>query len=115
MGRRLQKIKQAEKEKESAITLVKSKKLDIRKKVIDVYSKVKKEYQNYKTALSALTLQKEVARIEQLKYDNGRGDIDDLLFAKARKELAYANVVKAKYNFFIAVDELKKSIEGELK
>lgn len=115
MGRRRQKIKQAEKEKESAITLVKSKKLDIRKEVIDAYSKVKKEYQNYKTALSALTLQKEVARIEQLKYDNGRGDIDDLLFAKARKELAYANVVKAKYNFFIAVEELKKSIEGELK
>ena len=115
MGKRYHRIKQAEKEHESAISLVESKKLNIRKEVVDAYTKVKKEYQNYKTALSALTLQKEVARIEQLKYDNGRGDIDDLLFAKARKELAEANVIKAKYNYFIALEELKKSIEGELK
>ncbi|BBB32607.1 RND family efflux pump outer membrane protein [Thermotomaculum hydrothermale] len=115
MGKRYHKIKQAKKEQESALNLVESKKLNVRKEVVDAYTKVKKEYQNYKTALASLKFQKEVERIEQLKYDNGRGDIDDLLFAKARKQLADANVIKAKYDYFIAMEELKKSIEGELK
>ena len=115
MGRRHKKIKQAKKEEESAVNLLEGTKLNIKKEVVDAYSKIRKEYQNYKTAAASLKLQTEVERIEQLKYDNGMGDIDDLLMAKARRQLAEANVIKAKYNYFIAKEELKKSIEGELK
>ena len=115
MGRRHKKIKQAKKEQESAVELYRGVKLNVRREVSDAYSKVLKEYQNYKTALASLKLQSEVERIERLKYQNGVGDIDDFLMAKSRKLLAESSVIEAEFNFFIAKEELKKSIEGDLK
>ncbi len=115
MGRRKKKVKQAEKEFHSAKQKVYGVELTIKKEVKTAYYNVRKEFLNYKTALSSLRLQREIERIEQLKYENGRGDIDDLLMAKARREISEANVIKTKYNFYIAREELKKSIEGDLK
>ena len=115
MGRRYKKIKQTRREEKSALNFFEGVKLNVKKEVSDAYTKLQKEFQNYKTAVASLKFQKEVERIERLKYKNGKGDIDDLLFAEARKQMAEASVIKAKYNFFIAKEELKKSIEGELK
>ncbi len=115
MGRRKKKVKQAEKEYHSAKQKVYGVELTIKKEVKTAYYNVRKEFLNYKTALSSLRLQREIERIEQLKYENGRGDIDDLLLAKARREISEANVIKTKYNYYIAREELKKSIEGELE
>ncbi len=115
MGRRHKRIKQAEREYDSAKQRIYGVELSIKKEVKTAYFNVRKEFLNYKTSLASLKLQKEVERIEQLKYNNGRGDIDDLLFAKARRQLAEASVIKTRFDFFIAKEELKKSIEGELK
>jgi len=50
-----------------------------------------------------------------LKYDNGRGNIDDLLQAKAKQKLSEARLVKSRYDLLVALKNLRKTIEGDIK
>ncbi len=89
--------------------------LMIKKEVRSAVSNVRLAQKEIETHKSALALAKEVSRIEQLKYDNGRGNIDDLLQAKARQKLSEARLVKSRYDLLVALKNLRKTIEGDIK
>ena len=62
---------------------------------------------------AALDLAREVARLEQLRYDNGRGDMDDLLHAIAQRRVAESALIRARYDLLTALDALHLACEGE--
>ncbi len=68
-----------------------------------------------KSYRSQVKLGKEVDRVETLKYENGAGDIDDMLRAKA--ELAYSNsqLAASMYQWLTARSYLNLVLEEEVK
>ncbi len=64
---------------------------------------------------SQVSLGREVDRVETLKYENGAGDIDDMLRAKAR--LAYSNsqLAESMYQWLTARSYLNLVIEEEVR
>ncbi len=68
-----------------------------------------------KSYRSQIDLGKEVDRVETLKYENGAGDIDDMLRAKAR--LAYSNsqLVASVFQWLTARSYLNMVLEEEVK
>jgi len=115
MGKRRSKVKVAKHQYNSSLKTVDNKILEITKEVEDAYYNVLKTYQDIKTAYSAYKLQKEVSRIEKLKYENERGDIDDLLLSKVNLYLSETKYIKSKFDYLIANENLKKTVEGEIK
>jgi outer membrane protein TolC len=115
MGKRKSKIKVAKHLYKSSLKVVDNKKLEIEKEVKNAYFGLKKAYQDIQTANAAYELQQEVARIEEIKYEGGRGDIDDLLLARANLSLSKTKVIKSQFDFLIANENLKKTIEGDVK
>jgi outer membrane protein TolC len=115
MGKRKSKIKVAKHLYKSSLKVVDNKKLEIEKEVKNAYFGLKKAYQDIQTANAAYELQQEVARIEEIKYEGGIGDIDDLLLARANLSLSKTKVIKSQFDFLIANENLKKTIEGDVK
>ena len=68
-----------------------------------------------KSYRSQVSLGREVDRVETLKYENGAGDIDDMLQAKAR--LAYSNsqLAASMYQWLTARSYLNLVLEEEVK
>ncbi len=115
MGKRKNKVRVAKHLYKSSLKEVENKELEVKKEVKNAYFNLLKTYQDIQTANAAYNLQQEVARIEQIKYDNERGDIDDLLLAKANLSLSETKVIKSQFDFLIAKENLNKTIEGEVK
>ena len=88
--------------------------LRVRREVRSAVANVRLAEQAVENNRAALELAAEVSRIEQLKYNNGRGNIDDLLRARAQHKLSEAELVKARYDLLVALKNLKKTIEGEI-
>jgi len=114
-GKRKARIHRARSREQAALADIEVKELQIRQEVTDAFRILEREYQNYQTARYALDLQKEIERIELLKYENGKGNIDDYLLAKSRLDLSYTGLIQQKYHFFIAKAGLQRSIEGVIK
>ena len=68
-----------------------------------LFAKAKNEiesgYANYKTKSSQYTLLQESQNIEQARYDAGVATINDLLLAKSKTQLAYAQMIQSKYAY----------------
>jgi outer membrane protein TolC len=114
-GKRKARIQRARSREQAAFAEIEVKELQIRQEVTDAFRILEREYQNYQTAQYALDLQKEIERIELLKYENGKGNIDDYLLAKSRLDLSLTGLIQQKSNFFIAKAGLQRSIEGVIK
>ncbi len=56
----------------------------------------------------------EVARIEQLRYDTGAGNIEDLLRARTRQTSAESNHIDAKAAVFLAAAEINHVVDQEV-
>ncbi len=67
------------------------------------------------TQQTTLELATEVSHLEQLRYDSGRGDIDNLLKSKSGQSLAEASLAEARHNLLIALNSLQLTIEGECR
>ncbi len=87
---------------------------EVRRQVFSAVASFRMVEQAVQTRAAALSLAREVKRIEKLKYDSGSGTIDDLLRAEARARLSEAELVKARYDLLLARKNLRKTIEGEL-
>ena len=70
---------------------------------------------NIATQQTTLELATEVSRLEQLRYDTGRGDIDNLLKSKSGQSMAEASLAEARHNLLIALNSLQLTIEGECR
>ncbi|NOZ12667.1 MAG: TolC family protein [Acidobacteria bacterium] len=114
MGRRRREVRKALHGIKSAAHQVDEARLQVQSEVIDAIAGVNRASRDVDAAKASLSFAKEVARLEQLKYDNGRGDIDDLLRAKSRKKLAETDLIQAKTDYFVAVENLRKTVEGEI-
>ncbi len=68
-----------------------------------LFAKAKNEiesgYANYKTTSSQYTLLKESQDIEETRYNAGVATINDLLLAKSKTQLAYAQMIQSKYAY----------------
>ena len=68
-----------------------------------LFAKAKNEiesaYANYKTTSSQYILLKESQYIEEARYDSGVATLNDLLLAKSKTELAYAQIIQSKYAY----------------
>ncbi|WP_457747089.1 TolC family protein [Sulfurimonas sp.] len=74
-------------------------KRDLEKSLTEALSKIELAIKNYQSAQSELSLMDETQKIEQLRYDNGAADINDLLYAKARYQLAKSSLINATYSY----------------
>ncbi len=115
MGRRRRVVRKAQHSLKSTGHQVDEVKLNIQSEVIDAVAGVNRSSQDVVTSTASLSLAKEVAKLETLKYDNGRGDIDDLLRAKSREKLAETALIQVRTDYFVAVESLRKTIEGDIK
>ena len=68
-------------------------KLNIQSEVIDAVAGVNRSSQDVVTSTASLSLAKEVAKLETLKYDNGRGDIDDPIAIRDIKRFRYEQTI----------------------
>ena len=81
----------------------------------EAFSKIKLAVANYKSAQSELTLMDETQKIEQIRYDNGATDINDLLYAKSRYVLAKSSVIASEYEYQNALSYLDYILEKGVK
>jgi len=92
---------------------------ELRQKIIkevgDAVNRVKTAESQVKSFKARVKLEKEVDRVETLKYEKGAGDIDDMLRAKA--EFAYSNsqFVASLYQWLTAKSYLNLVVEEEVK
>ncbi|NOY24053.1 MAG: TolC family protein [Acidobacteria bacterium] len=115
MGRRRREVRKALHGMKSAAKQVDEARLQVQSGVIDAVAGINRTSRDVDAAKASLSFAKEVARLEQLKYDNGRGDIDDLLRAKSREKLAETGLIQARTDYFVAVENLRKTVEGDIK
>ncbi len=115
MGRRHRQVRQALHGMKAAAYRIDEARLRIQSQVINAVAEVHRTSRDVSSATASLSFAREVARLEQLKYDNGRGDIDDLLRAKSREKLAETGLIQAKTDYFVSIENLRKTIEGEIK
>ncbi len=87
----------------------------IRTEVIAARAAVVNSRNNWQTQLKTLELAEEISRLEQLRYDSGRGDIDNLLQSLAGKSTAEAAVTQSSHNLLIALNNLQLTIEGDCR
>lgn len=74
-------------------------KIELRKNVITAHSKIKLAVAQFNSATSQYALLSETEKIEQIRYDNNALTLTDLLTTQAKKSLAYAQMINAKYNY----------------
>jgi len=113
-GRRKHAVRRALHQASAARQRVAEVAFQVRREVRSAVANVRLTEMTVDNNRAALALAAEVSRIEQLKYDNGRGNIDDLLRARAQYKLSEAELVKARYDLLVALKNLKKTIEGEI-
>ncbi|MGC8650468.1 MAG: TolC family protein [Hydrogenobaculum sp.] len=75
--------------------------LNIRKEVVEAYSKLNSAKENLEASKKALSYAKEVMRIEELKYKTGAGDMYDTLLAISNYYNTLANMYKDKYTLYL--------------
>ncbi len=86
----------------------------IRSEVTSALAAVENARSSMTTQQTTLELASEVSRLERLRYDSGRGDIDNLLRSRAERLLAEASLIQARHDFLIALDNLHLTIEGDM-
>ncbi len=87
----------------------------IRSEVVAAVAQVERARSAMSSQRIALELAGEVHRLERLRYDAGRGDIDNLLRSRAERMLASAALIRARHDFLIALDNLQLASEGEMR
>jgi len=115
MGRRKNLSQKADLSAQSAALKVVDMEGKIRAEVIAAKSAFVNSQNNIKIQLSTLELASEISRLETLRYESGRGDIDNLLKALASECMAEAALMQARHNLLIAWNKLQLTIEGECR
>jgi outer membrane protein TolC len=90
--------------------------LELRKNFITANTNIKLADAQYRSASAQYALLAETAKIEQVRYDNNALTLTDLLTTSAKKELAHAQMIDAKYSYLKAHYYLEYLLEkGETK
>ncbi len=76
--------------------------LELKRSLQEAVTKVNLAVADYDSARQELAMTRETESVEQVRYDKGAADINDLLYAKARHQLARSRFVSAGYNYHAA-------------
>ena len=71
--------------------------LDLKKSLIEAVAKIKMAIDEYHSAKAEVDMTRETETIEQVRFDNGAININDLLYAKARNQQALSRLISAEY------------------
>ncbi len=113
MGRRKNLTRKADLSARSSELEAKDLEGRIRAEVTAALAKVNLSRTAIGTQHTTLELATEVNRLERLRYDAGRSDIDNLLRSRADHLLAESALIQARHDFLIALDNLQLTIEGD--
>ncbi len=87
----------------------------IRAEVTAAFAAVTNSRNNILTQQTTLELADEISRLDQLRYDSGRGDIDNLLKSLSNRRIAEAALTQSRHDLLIALNNLQLTIEGECR
>ncbi len=73
--------------------------IELHKNIITAHNKIKLAIAQFNSAASQYELLSETQKIEQIRYDNDALTLTDLLATRAKKSLAYAQMISAKYSY----------------
>lgn len=73
--------------------------LDLRKLLTQGVEKIKQSYAEYLGNSAQLRLSQKSESIEQVRYENDAGTLNDLLLEKGKRQLASAKLIESKYNY----------------
>jgi outer membrane protein TolC len=76
--------------------------LELKRSLDEAETKINSAISDYNTRRSEADLTREAEKIEQVRFDQGAADINDLLYTKARNRLAESRFIGATYNYKIA-------------
>ncbi len=76
--------------------------LELKRSLDEAETKINSAISDYNTRRSEADLTRETEKIEQVRFDQGAVDINDLLYTKARNLLAESRFIGAGYNYKIA-------------
>ncbi len=88
-------------------------KLQMKKEFIEAVTNLEAAQQNIKSAHSEVVLIDETQKIEQVRYDNGAAELNDLLLAKAKLLLAQSRLIETKFQYQDALFYLEYLRESE--
>jgi outer membrane protein TolC len=74
-------------------------KLELKQAIIEAVTKVNTAVTDYHSAKAEAALTRESARIEQVRFNQGASDINDLLAAKARNLLAESRFIESAFSY----------------
>lgn len=73
--------------------------IELHKNIITAQNNIKLSIAQFENAASQYELLSETEKIEQIRYDNQALSLTDFLDTQAKKALAYAQMINAKYNY----------------
>jgi outer membrane protein TolC len=73
--------------------------LELKKLLREATTKISLALDEFHSAEAELALTSETARIEQIRFEKGAADVNDLLYARARDQLAASRSITARYNY----------------
>jgi outer membrane protein TolC len=76
--------------------------LELKRSVLEAVTRINTAVTDYESARNEYALTRKTESIEQIRYDQGVGDINDLLYAKGRDQLARSRFISAGYGYVSA-------------
>ncbi len=73
--------------------------LELKRSLSEAVTKIEQALDDYYSAEAELALTRETESIEQTRFDKGAADLNDLLYAKARNQLALSRSITARYSY----------------
>lgn len=73
--------------------------LELRRALQEAVTKINTAVTDYNSAHAELAMTRETEAIEQIRFEQGAADINDLLYAKARDQLAESRFIGAGYSY----------------
>ena len=73
--------------------------LELKRNLIEALTKIDSAITDYTSARAELAMTRETESIEQIRFDKGAADLNDLLQAKARNQLALSRFINAGYAY----------------
>lgn len=71
--------------------------LDLKKSLVEATAKIRTAVDEYRSARVEQGMTGETQTIEQVRFDNGVINVNDLLYAKARNQQAMSRLISAEY------------------
>ncbi len=63
-------------------------------------TKIEMALDDFSSAETELALTRETETIEEIRFEKGAADLNDLLYAKARNQLALSRTITARYSYY---------------